>query len=555
MTSDLLYIARSESTESIDDNADMFVVEDALTSASFQRVEELIDVILEADVEGKMSIPFFQLTRYRLVLPFLNNSLVHMVLLYEQLEQRVVSTNPDTIRCSDVDESTESVVRDIAAKTGVEIAGIDDSGQDRLKRYLGMVARSGLSLLDCSLAASRNLFIDRTDDADLVLYPRADRFDSYKPLVDSLSDDLSLFDLQAHAILSSDQNVMPDRDIPESIHKFATLEDVSSIVRSIFYELPREISARSMEKQVADHLQSELGITVNHSIAHAFNVVYDRAFSAIRSSILSQRMIEETSIQKAIVGAMGVNERAVIMSGEEVDFFHLPHTVITGYPNLGPADVVNFEAGRPDVKHAENLAYSPDGYDGRAVGRLRLTRLYEEQFSRQFERGEELRLLITTQPVTDGIRRNFIKELLDVLTEIQHVSAAIKIHPDEQRSFYQPLVESHDDTVPVIDGDIVQQLKSSDIVVTLFSNTGIESIAVGTPSISFNLWSPTIRPPPFIEQGPIPYFESTRTLCAFFETFDEKTRNELLSEQIQFLKQEYFIDGEPVDKMVSVIEG
>jgi hypothetical protein len=165
-------------------------------------------------------------------------------------------------------------------------------------------------------------------------------------------------------------------------------------------------------------------------------------------------------------------------------------------------------------------------------------------------------LLITTQPFP-GSRQELIRNIIPVVLNSTDWRVVVKIHPREELSFYDRTLSEFGidvdgtDRLVVTDGDLYSWIGRSQLLVTINSNVGIESVILGTPTASYNPWSPDIRDPLYAKYGPVPMLREPSELVSLLTDWDgerDRTRQESAIDEL------YLVRGNSIDKITARIQ-
>jgi CDP-glycerol glycerophosphotransferase (TagB/SpsB family) len=194
------------------------------------------------------------------------------------------------------------------------------------------------------------------------------------------------------------------------------------------------------------------------------------------------------------------------------------------------------------------------------VGRPYLQAQYDRKKCGQSTETKEksVRILLGTQNIDDDVRREFTEVTLAGIQETeQKVSVVIKPHPDESPEFYEDLLQS--DEIPDVDvslssGDLEEQINRSDLLVTIRSNVGLESIILGTPSISINLRKPNYPDYLYASEGPVPSFSTREEVRSFFSSLSGETLHTLQQREESWVMENYTLEQNGAKEIARIIE-
>ena len=560
MTCDPLWVVQRDSeAPPVEPEDEVFVVDEALRGVTTDRIFGLIETLYRADIDTRSGFPLYDIVKnYRVVVPSPKYTFAFAVLVYRELDAVVEKWDPDRIRCGDIQDFYAPVVRDVCDEHAVELRGTTYRGKSTSRTYLAAVAKAGAAVADTFVSAVRNVPRTPTIDADTVVLPRIDRFGTIQSVIDRLTGEVALFDTEIRGpLLPGDPYPSPDGYDCPSLHSLATPGDAAEIARFLVRDLPGDLLATDdVKSQLVATLAAEEGVTMEHTAEYMAHNLYRRAVEAKLYTVLSGRLLEASDCERVVVNGIGVPELTLIREADDdVDVYFVPHGTVSGYEQVLPGDSNRFVAGVPGKRHLAELPYIPETGSLDVTGLPKLSTYHENHYDPGISAAGEIRVLITTQPVQDDVRRQFVSTVVDCLEDAdQAFTPVVKTHPDEDESFYHDVLETTRGQAQVSSDDLLGQFRKADLVVTMYSNTGIEAIAAGKPCVSVNLWRPSILEKPYISYGPIPTLKSTTEVGSFFDGLDRPTLERTAAEQIEYLREQYNLDGDPATKMAGHIE-
>jgi len=559
MSTETLWITQHEPDNlPVESPDELFVIDEALGEAPTARVFELIHTLYRLDIRGSSEFPLYDIMKnYRVAVPSTKYNLVASILMTEKLSKLVEIREPDWIRCGNIRGIYLSAVLDVCEQYDIEMHDSDESGKTAVMTYLAAVTKARNSLADTVLSACRNVIGGSVEPTETAILPRLDRFGTIRPVIDELSSDVALFDTENRDPLSPGEVYpSPDGHDSTSLHSLATLSDVFEMGRFLFRDLPADLLVDDGRSKLAETLEIEAGLPMEHATDYVVHNLYRRAIEAKLYALLSGRLLEETECEKVVVNAIGITELALIREiGDSVDVYFVPHGAISGYEEVLPGDPHRFVEGKAENRYLAKLEYTPKTGSSSVVGLPKLSRYHQNYFDATTTGNETVRVVIATQPVASSVRRQFVSTILNSLSKADRdFDPIIKIHPEENISFYAPIRAEADGNVKISDGNLLGHLRNADVVVTLESNSGLEAIAIGTPCVSLNLWHPLILVKPYISCGPVPQLTSVAESDAFFRELDRDTLSDMAERQLEFLVEDQDLKGDPAVKMAEKID-
>jgi hypothetical protein len=186
----------------------------------------------------------------------------------------------------------------------------------------------------------------------------------------------------------------------------------------------------------------------------------------------------------------------------------------------------------------------PEAAEIEAIGRPRLGDIVEDRT--QISPDDGIKIVAATQPYEDRVRREFIRTILKGAATLESdVSVVVKIHPNETTAFYDDVVADTDINVTVTADDLRYHLTTADLTCIINTNVGMESMILGTPTVSINFWSPRTPVNPYMEAGPIPVLQTPESAAAFFQELDAAALQQLRDEQTAYV-DEYYLPSNDV---------
>lgn len=535
------------------------VVNDVLKKVSEERMYELIETFLDTSICGPSGFSSYDLIKhYRIAIPSPKYSLVLSLLLYEELASVVESGEIAEIRCGDLHEFYQPVIRDLCDNYDISLPRASRTTRTPVREYVSALAQSWDTVADVTLSALGNLVGRSDEDADTIFFLRPDRLGTLRPVLERVDDTPALYDTAHRHPLSPGQPAStPDECSSRSLHSLATVTDLIEILRYVTYGLPLDLfSSDGIQTQLCDHIEAAVGARLEQTASYATQKLSSKTIYAKVWSTLARRLFRVTDCDRIVLNAIGVAEIALLLAADDdVETYLVPHGTVNGYEATIPSGTTRFVAGDPEKQHLHDLPYVSEQQDVVVTGLPKLSEYYQQYGEDSITTSDgDVEIALMTQPVEDGVRRQFVST---VLRSLQTASAdydpIIKTHPDETTSFYAEYIEKMGLTASVVDDDLVPRLRSADLVVTIYSNTALEAITVGTPCLSVNPWRPFIPAKPFITGGPIPLLESPSAVTSFFDGLDRTKLNEMYAEQISYLHETYNIDGRPAAEIVAHI--
>lgn len=177
-------------------------------------------------------------------------------------------------------------------------------------------------------------------------------------------------------------------------------------------------------------------------------------------------------------------------------------------------------------------------------------------------RKKGLKILLTTNPVEDKSNKKIINSVINSLAELNLVNKLIiKLHPSENGNLHREIIQKLK-IKPVIvkDYNILELIKSVDLLISQMSTTLLEAMIIGTPMISLNFINiefdkSTIFE--FLNENFVNTVKKQDLLTqAIKEIIEYKNKKEILSQKnIEYSKKysHYDVKQPPTEKIVNFI--
>jgi hypothetical protein len=478
-----------------------------------------------------------------------------IVLLYRQIVEEV--TCNDQVVAIGVGGRYLDMLHDLADNEGLELVVRDQPEESKSDRSVRWDAFQWVPivLFDVLCSLFLKLVFRARTASTLVLYP-VFRPETFRPLEDNLDVEyngsvyvLTLsYLLNYRSIFTDDISVVP-------IHCFATVRGFLSQCRFAL-TFARDIHSRKTERTLVDSVEDETGLRLEQTVgslyqrAAAFNFAsclrYETAKRAFKQSQYDVLMLPSSD---------GLNKAIGLAAREEdVEVLLLPHSILHQYTALevpySHTRVVEGSIAREPLRDVEGVEFVELGLPKHLTIRDRA-----ESIERQSERKQ---ILIGTQPYEDSRRREFINDVVNASLEETNHDIVVKIHPREKVEFYESVMEDLDlneanrQRISITERNLHRNIADSDLMVTISSNVGIESVILGTPTICYNKWSPDIRTPLYATDGRVPNIEKYEDLL---QAYDERQFSDLYRSQKRMLDEKFMVRGNTIQAISEGIRG
>lgn len=554
------------------EEGDTFVVESALQEVPTMEFERIFRKLSEAEFDRVAGLPLYQAIRLNLAFLFSQNrnppmAATHLIVLHRLLDERLSEGDYDIVRCTGLDEQYRAVVSDVATGRDVEVEGVDrfDFGFHRVLHgllvgvwgYLLILADQLFSIVYRTLKRSRI-----PDPTKIAFVPHVNRFDCTRPVLDEL-DEMGV----EHEVVLPTTTVtwLRERDgryadvapyDPTPLDAFAELPDLVTSLRRLSGLVWSVAVTRSFGRDLRAFFADDFGVDAPDTLSYLLEKTLATQVPTLANVTVAERVVEELDPDSVVVGSLGFRQEALLYPALEsgIDAYHVPHSVPTGYELFPPAGTVHFVPGEHVIEYMNTSEQTSDTSNLVAAGRPKLLSLARtDPTPRTDWEPDAVRIVVATQPFHDSVREEFVQTVLDGVAEVPvPVDVVIKLHPNEDVSFYRRTLSERPFRVRITKEDLHGYLSSADLTVTINSNVGLESMVLGTPCVCVALWTPLIRPRLYATEGPVPVLESPDAVGIFFSDVDGERVAKLRTEQRTFVDERY-LHSDVVGEIAGII--
>jgi len=492
-------------------------------------------------------VPFFESIWPYLALPGNGRGkLIPQILFLDCLEEYAQDYEFERIQTHNLSNQYRAAVEDFCADNGLQYVH-QRPKRDAKKRFIR--AKIILFFLDQIFSLIISKIIFRKSGSEIAIFPYPGRFESTKPVIKNLSIDVSV--IPSHLTISwlfysSDEfkNVTHVRPINTYTSIKTILKQILCLIRLIY-------NSKKGEYRIEHSLTADLEKNFEHYMPNSVHYATDTAIRSRLRQILTYYIFRDVYVTEdcsaALVGGDTPRDRFALAAAEEnnLQMYYIPHSIICGYEIL-PAqqDTVQFVEGQYAVDYLEASELRKSLPVLEPTGRPYFEKFNSMQVSVSEITGTPS-ILVATQPFNDGIREEFIINILNsIKNSPQDFIVKIKIHPSEQMSFYEQILsEQKIEGVPIYSGDIYKHLQQTDLTITINSNVGLESVLAGSGTISYNIWNPRTTIFPYIDISPIPSATTTSQLDTILSDLTPDSIEEMSQNQLDFFKEKLVLSG------------
>jgi hypothetical protein len=544
-----------------------FCLETELRQISDETYNDYYRLLESAAVDSNGQFPLYRFVSWQFLYPPRHPmALVYLLPLAERLHERIEVGGYERIECRDVDEQYWPVVEDVADQTGVKITcqqanGDDYHGRSRcslLRSLLGAV----LLFLDEIFSWLYSRFDSVSTAADTLVVPSIDRFESTEPVFKKLHDAKLVLPAGTTTwVRSRKQYLSLYRQNAVPVGRYVSLRTIGRQLltwASFGWEI---LLKRSLDRELVAVIERQKDLNCPRTVRAALDKVYETPlFISTLQTYAFESAFERTQCRRVVTSVgSGSTSQGIWLAAQrcEIDAYYLPHSISLSYTKRNAPGVSKFVPGKLGMRvHDERLQRGlADEFV--PLGRPYLTELYadREQYKTPITEDAPVRIVIGTEPLDDKVRTTFVESVLDAIERMAlDAEVTLKIHPDEQPSFYERLRDNRSDEFEILEDQLYECLGEADLVVTMASNIGLEAIVLGTPNACVTFDRPFVRPLPYAAEGPVPTFDAEREVLRFFEELTREQLKSMRNEQRAFLRENYVLDANAAEDIAQYIE-
>ncbi|MCS4150721.1 hypothetical protein [Salinibacter ruber] len=489
------------------------------------------------------------------------------------LERTKKRVNKTFIVSGEVHEAYVKVLEDYAREVEVINVKVKKGRKETYKK--GVVVSYVIvailwDIIDIMSALTHKVFNSKGAAEGVVVVPSLGRRKSIRKVVKKLAEKEAPLSIVGHCSYftwRSGEMRLAGMDITLCLNMMITLKGVAkkfNIYKSILGDVYNG-------KHVSDVVEAMVSISRSTPTITAKHYIYDKISLKelrylLRGLTLATLPNKKGDIRSIVINNMGISGKSLIVGCDisGIKTYHIPHSIATHLP---PAyeEYPNTTFFRPSKYEKEYLLDKgaiEDVSNLKVVGRPYFQEMMQSTTpSSALEKTDvDFTFLILTQPFDDHVRDTFVNSVLTSLTyrSENRIDVVIKIHPSEKSTRYERLVSSsryRKLDVQVTSSNLFENIASSNLSITVNSNTGLESILLGTPTICVNYWCPNILFPVYARNSVVPTVDNKNSCYEYMSTIDENCLSNLKSEQTSFAKSEYVSYDDPAkliaDKIIS----
>lgn len=554
MEANELHVFRSaEAADAVDVPA--VAIESLARDATAEEIQSMFVEFSLAEVESDTRLPLYELLWFTITGPDESlDGLIDFVVVFEGLSASIADTRPEALVVREgVDERFTPVLRDVATAHGLALREAATGGARISRALVGEYVRIGLIMLD-HLVTSVLGVVSRTNyETDVVFFPQTGREDNVIPVLEAGTFDFTVVVYPLFQLFR--RGYLADRGLADyptrAFDAYGGLGTIAAELRFIVEFTRSLLGTPRLESELTDHVEETYGCHMPRAVRRACRETYGRKLSKCLSVPIGRAMIERTDCEAVVVGSSGLPSRGILYAAREydVDTYLIPHGITRPHEPLVPKDTTMFVPGEFGEDYLGDVFPAERQPRFVATGRPYLQAQYHDGSYSGTDPGEDgpLRIVLATQNFTDAVRADLFSTTLAALGERSETTElVVKIHPSETLDLYRDLLQTC--TVPanvdltLADDRLEHYLDWGDLLVTVNSNVGLESIIHGTPTLAINLWEPTIPNYVYVEVGPVPCLETTEAVESFFRSIDRERVADLKDAELRWFNENYVLE-------------
>jgi hypothetical protein len=537
-----------------DVDGETFVITDALSAKNSSKLRNIFVDFSSISVGSESNTPL-----YKLLWPHIVSSrgdscgLSELIVLFNHLASVVRENEIDiVVPHRDLKRCHVALLEDISNECNTRLCKKPNQARSKWEKHGKKYFRIGLILTYQVFSLLLRNLGKSVRKKDVIFVPQSGREKSITPVLEEADFEYGVRDYALLRHIKFEYNRESELTARNSLSLWAGA-DISAVyeeiklVGSIVLSL---MTRRKMEFQVAKHISSEYGLEIPNSVRASCQRVYlDRMDQAI-SFIACKSLIEKTECDAVVAGGPTHPCRGLLLAAETLntDSYLIPHGITRPLEPLAPASATMFVPGPLGASHLKNT-FPPDRLpEIIATGRPYLDAQYENR-KPHFNLpggGSPVQIVLATQNFPDSIRKSFLRTALSGLSHIdRRTNVIIKTHPSESDKIYHSMIDSIDCKSSISIGlckcGLEKALTEAHLLFTVNSNVAVESIVIGTPSISINIFRPCIPAYPYVTSGLVPELTSQLQVNKFCKNLSIEKIGSLMKEQSSTLNEQYFL--------------
>jgi hypothetical protein len=479
--------------------------------------------------------------------------------LYRVLTDYIEKNSPTKIVTHNLDTTYRSTVSEVANENNILIRhkGSDSLGTSIFSNLLSIT----ILIFDQVLSIIYKRVWSNKEKKGALIFPFPDRFDSVIPVIEKI-------DIPVHTVVPSlllswhvrpSTVEWPSETATSTLSEYATPKIIFSQIMT-FIDLQKQIINKNIKisMDMSEHMSDNYDVELPSTVQSMYTQIIKENIRSILSFPLIESAIRQQNCRTVTVGGDSARDRFALSIAESagVKTFYLPHSIQYKY-KIPPdtSDMIQFVSGKPD----DEIIYDMTTQENRPET-LRYGRPYLENLQRRTTSPDSpADIIIATQPYPDWIREKFVKSICkNLILDISISDIVIKIHPSENKNYYENLVTNIglESQIDIQSGAIQNYTSKGTILLTMNSNVGIESILLGSYCICYNPCKPFVGRSSYIDGDVIPYLSQSDEVKTHIR---ELTESDILlkqKKQYEYIMKSYEFEdcSERIAEQITQVE-
>ena len=446
------------------------------------------------------------------------NNLDTSLQFYTELDRTLEKKSPSKIITHNIGEEYKQITKDLGEEYEISVQhSKEDSFYNQLLSYIVLRFSVVVFLFDELYTIIKGVIypIESKSENQPLFLPFPGRFESIHPIIKNSNKEYNILVTSYSLSWKLRDHDYNWENGATPLSEYASLKIIGKqlylLIKLQFSFLFGELAISTRIKQ---DLKYEYGIDASRTVEYTCNQTVRKDIRIVLSKPLIEQAIQDLNPSDVVVGAMNPRDRIALLAATEAgaDTHYVPHSIAYANEFVPPTkDTNHYVSGSADEKVLFERYPEEMLPEIRPFGRPYLDTL-TEQVKPKSSGESSPQIILATQPYDNWIRNKFIHDTLNILDKIGYNDEVIiKIHPSEKKEYYTDIIgiADHKYSLSVKDGSMSEYISGGEIVVTINSNVGIESILLGAYCISYNPFEPFTSPSSYIDGENVPY-ETTK---------------------------------------------
>jgi len=481
-----------------------------------------------------------------------------LILIYKEISKIVEEKNIRRIICGDVSRNHSLMIRDLCDEKSIDF--IQEDRNHAIYYYYEVISMAITSLLSFIILILDQLFsfflspifTAETNSTIAIMFP-VGRPEAFGQLYDFRNKFDTIYTLRFVSYIFKYRKVISKTakvNIAQSNIDFGVLFSEVKLLGWVLYDT---IYKKSLSRNISNWLYENENVNLDRLVMRLYIRTVLPNLDTIISYITATHLFKQKSYNKILLPGTTRTSRGVAYAAEneEIEIFHLHHGIGGKRIIADTLPQIRFTPGRLNQfyiegSYNENIKPVPTGLP-------KHQKILEKKNNIESDRDctASETALVATQPFVDEVRRGFVSNVVDAILTETDFHVVIKPHPGEDSEYYQRMINNKYDShsrerITIHEEDLYEHLYNANITITINSNVAIESVIMGTPSLTYNKWAPDVSTPLYVDHGSIPKFISRDGLDSFL---DELNTNRMIEEQDSMLYDDYMVYNNSVENI------